>query len=111
MTTSSTDLVSKRNGLPIRRGTIIIAGPDNPYDPAWVSYYVVNPDAGHVLDVSNNVFHLDPSEMKHYFVLTREVIDAEWFKKDYPNTYPAPAWDIERYMSEICAGVHDWRFQ
>lgn len=100
------DLISKKNGLPIRRGVILIAGPDNPHDPGHWWYHVVNPGIGAVLDMNNNVMHLRADEMVDYWVCEWRSLPLQDWWPEFKNGLG----EDELYMSGICAGCEDHRF-
>lgn len=100
------ELVSKKNGLPIRRGVILIAGPDNPWDPPHWHFYVVNPELGHVLDPNNNIMIFTREQMTDYWVGEWRALPYQPWWKDCANGLD----EGDLYMSGICAGCEDTRF-
>ena len=100
------ELRSRKNNLPIRRGVILIAGPDNPYHPGHWHFYVVNPDAGWCLDPNNNVCSMSRDEMESMWVGEWRSLPHEDWWADCRNGLD----DTELYMSGICAGCEDERF-
>jgi hypothetical protein len=98
------ECMKSKNGLPINRGVILIAGPKNNYHPAHWHFHVVNPELGHVLDLNNNIMHMDRDEMESMYVVDHSLTYEEWWE----NCSQVRGDKI--YMSEICAEVFDKRF-
>lgn len=104
----SREVISSKNGLPIRRGVSIVAGPDNPVDSDFVVYLVVDPRGGWVLDCNDGRHFIPRHQLHEFFVLTTELLFEPWF----PASQNFLTSCVEQaYHSEVCAGVHDDRFR
>lgn len=99
-------MISKKNGLPIRCGVILVAGPDNPYFCCHEYLHVVKPEAGHCLDVHNNVMIINREEMESMWVAEWRSLPREDWWQECKNGLS----EDELYMSGICAGCEDHRF-
>lgn len=96
-------MFSRRDGLPINKGVIVVPDDKTPHGAYWG--YVVNPEKGHVLDCNNNLMNIE--NLEDYWVLTEDLIIEEWYLNRY--RFGGPCID-KAYMSEIAAGCHDSRF-
>lgn len=98
-------MISEKNNLPINKGVIIIAGPDNKNEAGHMWFYVVDPNKGHYLDMNNNIWTMTDKEAVSFWVCNIEIRYEDWWE-EYSN-------GIDEEMlnhSGICAGCEDDRF-
>lgn len=102
---SKDNLFSLQNGLPIRRGVILVAGPDNKMEREGSAFDVVQVTERGVdcLECNNNVWFFTHEEAQTFYVASYKLSDLDWYRE--AKIHP----DAEK-LSEICAGEHDKRF-